>query len=172
MGMRPLNSAAWLRHDNGGYGPRPIPQPLDLEICEWLRDWRKLDDPSRRDVTEEIVDARRSTLLAFSERMASLAVRRDDRELIVLGLLALGLDGWQRADWRDNALIVALHYDAAHRCGIAPDEIFEEAAALLPPEPAKFIRRFPRRSEEDKSLKAMGYQAGADADGFRYQRNW
>jgi len=103
--------------------------------------------------------------------MASLAVRDRNREHILLGLLALGLDGW-RSDWRDNLLVVPLHYDAARRIGLCPDEIFEEAAKLLPEKPSSGLRSFLGRSEEDKAVEAMGYIPATDADGFLYKRTW
>ncbi|MEJ1968710.1 MAG: hypothetical protein WDN03_08800 [Rhizomicrobium sp.] len=62
------------------------------------------------------MDEQRFTLLAYSERMASLAVREHNKGLIILGLLALGIDGW-RGDWRDNAVLISLHYDAAKMLG-------------------------------------------------------
>lgn len=88
-----------------------------------------------------------------------------------MGLVALGLDGWQ-SDWRDNLLVVPLHYDAAQRIDVAPDTVFEEAARLLPATPADGLRLFLHRSKEDKAVEAMGYEAGADSDGFRYKRTW
>jgi len=102
--------------------------------------------------------------------VASLAVRGSNPKLIYFGLLALGI-GWLN-DWRENLLVIPLHYDAADRVGAVPEEIFEDVARLLPAEPANALRRFLRRSDEDKSLAAMGYIVGSDSDGFRYQRTW
>jgi alkylhydroperoxidase/carboxymuconolactone decarboxylase family protein YurZ len=130
-----------------------------------------LDELDRKQSALDISSEQRLTLLAYSERMASLAVRERSRELITLGLVALGVDGW-RTDWRDNALIVSLHFDAAQRIGASPEAIFESAAQLLPEKPAHALRSFLRRSADDKSLGAMGYLASNDGDGFRYRRTW
>jgi hypothetical protein len=165
-------SADWLKSDNNhGYGTLPIPSPRDAQISALLHDWLKLDEPSRNAALSGISEEHRFTLLGYSERMASLAVRDRNQEHIVLGLLALGLDGW-RDDWRNNAALICLHHDAAPRIGLLPASVFEEAAKLLPQKPADAIRSFLRRSDEDKSLAAMGYLAGADGDGFRYKRTW
>jgi hypothetical protein len=170
MGL--FEGATWLRASNNhGYGPTPIPQPQDLKISELIRGWMTLDDRARAEAAEAIEEEQRATLLAFSERMASLAVRRQDSTLIVLGVVALGVDGW-RYDWRDNVLVLSLHYDAARRCGRSPEVLFDEAARLLPRKPKEALGQFLRRSNEDKSIEAMGYRAAADADGFRYLRNW
>ena len=88
-----------------------------------------------------------------------------------MGLLALGIDGW-RGDWRDNAALLSLHYDAGQRIGADVNLLFKEAAALLSPKVANAFLSFLRRSSADKAIVAMGYVVGADADGFRYERTW
>src|SRR5690348_3364216 len=152
-----LFTAEWLRREkNVGYGKLPIPQPRDLQITDSLQRFRNMDEPSRQRELEALRDDDKFVYLAYSERMASLAVRRADRDLIVLGLIANGIDGW-RDDSRDNILVLSLHYDAATRCGFKPDDVFNEAAAYLAKRPADGIRAFPRRSPRDRSLDAMGY---------------
>lgn len=157
--------------NNNRYGPLPIPQPRDGEITEVLRAWMALDEPTRQVAAQRILEEQRNTLLAYSERMASLAVRERAEEWIFLGLVALGVDGW-RGEWRENVLVICLHYDAAQRLRVSPESVFEKAATLLPLRSANALRAFLRRSEADKTLKAMGYVVGADADGLRYIRTW
>lgn len=172
MNMDFFASANWLcAENNRGYGTLPIPQHRDVEISNLLHAWLNIDESSRIASLLQVPDEYRFTLIGYSERMASLAVRDRNREHILLGLIALGLDGW-RDDWRDNATILCLHYDAARRIGVKPKDLFEEAAVMLPEKSANSLRSFPRRSEADKSLESMGYSVGADADGFRYQRTW
>jgi len=167
-----FSSADWLKAENNkGFGALPIPQPRDAAITQLLQAWMVLDEPTRKTAAENILEEQRFTLLGYSERMASLAVRKHDQELIILGLLALGVDGW-RDDWRDNAAIITLHYDAVKKLGASPESTFEKAAILLPAKSANALRSFLRRSAEDKKLEAMGYVAGTDADGFRYKRTW
>lgn len=170
--MNIFSSADWLNTDsNIGYGVLPIPDARDIKITELIKAWLNLDASVRQAETLQIREQQRYTLLAYSERMASFAVRTRDQELIFLGLLALGIDGW-RDDWRDNAEIVALHYDAAQRIDESPDRIFDRAATKLSLKVATQLRLFLRRSPTDQSLAAMGYSVGNDADGFRYKRDW
>lgn len=167
-----FGSVEWLRSENNrGYGTLSIPQPLDDKISGLLRSWLSLEWTVRMASLVQISEDYRFTLIGYSERMASLAVRDRNRELILLGLLAIGLDGW-RDDWRDSASVVCLHYDASHRIGACAREIFQEAATSLPERPARALRSFLLRSEEDKAVGAMGYVATNDADGFRYKRAW
>lgn len=156
---------------NRGYGTLQIPCPRDMEIADLLQAWMKHGEPERKVAAEQIREDQRFVLLAYSERMASLAVRNRDRRLILMGLVALGIDGW-RGDWRDNAAIVCLHYDAAKRIGVPAETVFTEAAKWLSAKVTDALQSFLGRSGEDRSLAAMGYVAAADADGFRYQRTW
>jgi hypothetical protein len=156
---------------NRGYVKLAIPQPIDDEITELLRTWTTLNPSARLAASLRVLDEQRFTLLAYSERMASLAVRTHDIEKIFFGLLALGIDGW-RSDWRDNVLVLSLHYDAAQRLSVAAEPVFERAATLLCPKVATAFASFLRRTPSDKLIGAMGYVAASDDDGFRYLRTW
>lgn len=158
--------------NNRGYGRLPIPQPRDAEIGALLERWASLDAPARRTAAQQLALEQRDVLLAYSERMATMAVRHGDDELILLGLLALGADNLELGDERDSLLIVPLHNDAALRIGADPVAIFERAAALLPEESASVLKSFPQRPDDTKTIQSMGYIASADADGFRYMRTW
>ena len=166
-----FSDAHWLRTENQGYGQLPIPRVLDHKIHQVISKWIDLNENARKEAAKSIQESQRFAFLAFSERMASLAVRKKSTDLIFTGLVALGVDGW-RYDWRDNVLLLALHYDAALKLGIEPNVVFDQAAMLMDNEVAEGIRSFPRRSKEDKSLEAMGYREGNDDDGFRYMRTW
>lgn len=162
----------WLKvANNHGYGALPIPSQRDEQIGKLLRAWMSLDEMSRHAAVAGLPEEDRLTLLAYSERMATLAVRNSDKSALVLGLVALGLDEW-RYDWRDNVILLCLHHDAALRIGVCPAELFEDVSQLLPHVPADGLRSFLQRSEEDKSLRAMGYVADCDDSGFRYRRTW
>src|SRR5689334_17608737 len=160
--MSPLFvEADWLEgRNNRGYGPLPIPQERDLQIETLLRAYIFLDPIARQVESSTVTAGQQLTLAAYSERMASLAVRRHAKDLILFGLLALSVDGW-RAEWRDNLIILALHYDASKRIGVEPEVMFHETQALLPPAAGKELAAFLRRPEHNKSLEAMRYAAGA-----------
>jgi hypothetical protein len=170
--MRCCDDAAWLSTSNNeGYGLLPLPTGRDEEISALIRQWMTLNVAERRETPCSIGDEQRTTLLAYSERMASLAVRKSDGELILLGLLALGLDGW-RTDWRDNVLLLCLHFDACQKIGIEANDIFKHASTLLPSNVGSALTAFLNRSPEDQSLDVMGYKESSDSDGFRYARTW
>jgi hypothetical protein len=172
MDTQIFTNAGWLNVDqNNGYGPAPIPNPRDGEIESLLVKWQSLNSPERSAAAAQINEDQRFTLLAFAERMATAAVRHKDPSRIHLGLLALGLDGW-KSDWRDNATILCLHYDAATRLAADPGQVFSKAGCLLSEKVSQSFADFLARTDEDKALDAMGYVTGRDEGGFRYNRDW
>lgn len=154
-----------------GYGPSPIPSPLDGEISALIENWKNL--PSKKRIAEisGIKDEQKDILLAYSERMASKSVRTGSKEDLFRGLLALGLDGWNN-DWRDNLVLLALYADASSRIHISLESLFSDASKFMPLNVINAFRAFIKRNEKDKSLDAMGYEVSQDSDGFRYRRNW
>jgi len=167
-----IANADWLGlENNAGYGPQPIPVARDFQVRELLEAWLALKEAERAIASANVLEDQRLTLLAYSERMASLAVRTSDQSGIYFGLIALGIDGW-RFDFRDNLTVVALHHDAALRMGASPAAIFNRAASVLPLRSARGLRDFSARNPGDQTPEAMGYIAGTDSDGFRYKRTW
>ncbi len=165
-------NASWLvGSETDGYGTRPIPDLLDDRISSLINEWRSLPAEERAVESKAITEEQSSTLLAYSERMASLAVRMKSQDLVAFGLLALGIDGWQ-TDWRENTLLLCLHFDASKKIGITPEITFGNAAKLLSPNVATALKEFLQREPQDQSLKSMGYKESADSDGFRYERTW
>lgn len=165
-------TADWLDVDqNRGYGLAPIPSPRDDEIESLIAEWQRLDSLHRSEAAAFISEDQRFTLLAFSERMATASVRQNDPNRLHHGLLALGLDGWN-SDWRENAAILCLYYDAARRLNTDPVQLFGKAGCLLSEKVGRSFSDFLARTDEDKALDAMGYVVGRDEDGFRYKRDW
>jgi hypothetical protein len=103
--------------------------------------------------------------------MASLAVRKKDRDIIIRGLIVLGVDGW-RIDWRDNTMMLSLHNRSAELIGVEPASVFADAAKYLSLKVRKSFEQFLERKKEDISFDAMGFIESEDENGFRYKRTW
>ena len=172
MSRNIFSSAVWLNAEsNRGYGKDQIPNGRDGEITELLQFWSSLASADREEAAQGIHNDQRYTLLAYSERAASRAVRSMDIGFAYFGLLASGVDGW-RSDWRENSALLCLHYDAIIRCGKDPSLAFEQASLLLQNRSSAAMVAFIDRPSEDKTLESMGYEVGSDHDGFRYRRTW
>lgn len=166
-------SAGWLSPQKyKGYFRSPIPELRDDKIGNLLQRWSSLDKDQRKASSSKASREQRRILLAYSERMASLAVRKRQSDCIFLGLLALGISEGA-GDFREAMLKVPLHFDAARRIEADPRALFEKAAALLPgEEAAETLREYPKISPEKQTIEVMGYVAGSDEQGFRYERTW
>lgn len=150
---------------NAGYGLQPVPASRDRDIETLLRAEMSAGGLGRLRML--IDDRHESTLQAFAERMATLAVRERSEIRVELGLVALSLAGLGRGA-REAIMVLALLFDAARRVGASPDRVLVEAAVTLGNDTCTAVHAFLTRSETDKSLASMGFRFGSDADGPRY----
>ena len=156
-----------------GYGRRPIPHPLD-DVVHRLVDGADAADSDDRRLFLGLLNLDQAQVFnAYSERMASLAVRRRDPALVRDGLRASALASHVE-DIREIILILSLHYRSLEKLGVDPVVPFAEvvASGLGNDGFAMAAGTYPGRREEDRSIGAMGYVEGQDADGFRYVRTW
>lgn len=166
------NETSLLDENNEGYGSQEIPNERDIEISKLVEQW--LAEVLAGQVSSlTTLRAQRGTLLAYCERIASLAVRTGERKLLLYALATLG-SVWNYGDAKDTLPILSLIYDAALRLGLSADDLFGEAQRLcFGNKPYRDeLTGFLRRSAADKSIADMGYIAGIERSGFRYLRNW
>jgi hypothetical protein len=118
-----------------------------------------------------MTDLHASGLLAFAERMASLAVRTGNPQLVREGLEALAF-GAGLVDIREAILILPLLYQSLRKLDVDATNYFAGAIGLGDAQFDSVLREFPNRDEENRSIEVMGYIEGRDQDGFRYVRTW
>lgn len=148
---------------------RPLPCELDNEVTRLIDTFIQADSSGRALILSGIRDKHSGWLFAYGQRMAELAVREDSRERLFYGLLALIIEGF-KSDYRDNMVIWAPLYHSATKIGIDPAALFSEAASYANNTVSEWILDFPKRSPENRSLKAMGFREASAPDGFRYER--
>ena len=161
---------SWLNDENSpNLRDQSIPQALDGKTTELLRTWMSWDEQRRAAAARQISKEQFWPLIRYAERMASLAVRDNHEELVVLGLVALVL-AYPHGDYRDGMLRLAPLYDAANRLTGSPKATFEITARLFEPSLAEqVIGHWLKRTPHEQSLQAMGFVARLDTDGFRYR---
>ena len=110
-------------------------------------------------------------LLTYAVRMSTQALRKASPDRIKDGLAAVLLEG-ERADWRENVIVLSLLNDAAKKIGTDLLPLFEDAARMAPDLPSsQTVREFPRRKPEDLAIEAMGYRISMASDGVQYEPN-
>lgn len=143
--------------------------PWDAEVEAVVRAIATATPEDRAAVRAALSPPAARVLLAWGERMASLAVRRRDRDLVVLGLTAVAMAGDELVDFRERLIPVPLHRRAAQLIGEKPKRLFDAAAALSDEAGARWLRD---RGRSRAGPRRMGFREGTDADGgFRFRQD-
>ncbi len=151
------------------YYKQTIPSEIDEGIGKILLSLSSIRPSEVGLMSDSITGDNARVLGLYAERMASLAVRENSVKKVKLGLIALLINA-QTEDSRDALLVLSLLYDAASKTSDNPKQVFSEAASVIGGE--KFLNDFLMRSDEDKSIEAMGYQESSNEEGFLYIRDW
>lgn len=149
---------------NVNYGRLPIPCDRDFQILDLLT---RLDQGLLRSPTIE----QANTLLAFSERAASWAVRTGGTRLILGGLSAVGVAA-PASDPRNIVVALSLLHRACELTLADPRSVFSEAARPFKEEVQDLFQSFLARSPRDKSIEAMGFSESMGDTGFLFRCDW
>jgi hypothetical protein len=110
-------------------------------------------------------------LNVFAERAASITVRHQDVRELRAGLLAAAIANSITGDPRDTLPALSLLHRAAEMIGNDPRLEFSSVYEIWGGRESA-LANFLRRTPEDKTIEAMGYEEGDDKRGFRFVRNW
>ena len=148
-----------------GYYENPIPCAEDSRIGRAVKAFTTAA-PAWQAAFREATDHDRADLLcAWSERVASLAVRLDSPRPLVMGLVGLSLA--DEADGGETLLIAPLHRRSAEKLGADVTRLFDEAAGLSDLAGARWLRE---ARDADDQVEDAGFVEDEDDGGFRYQR--
>ncbi|SNQ49301.1 conserved hypothetical protein [Frankia canadensis] len=152
------------------YAGVAIPNERDVAIVDLLRKARRTGGPGQLlDLIRPEVEA--ETLRTFALRMASLAVRRADPELLRMGLLAVSVSTLRAVDRHDDVSVLAPLWRTASLLRLDPAAEFAAAAAEFPAA-APLLSGWLDRPASLRELTVLGFHESADADGFRYAEDW
>jgi hypothetical protein len=154
---------------DSAYYKQSIPSEVDKKLNEVLGTMASCNEQQRASITDGIAGDEARVLGLFAEKMATLAVRENSIEYVKQGLLALLIYA-RTVDARDVLLVLSLLHDATIKTGNAPKSIFQAAGVVLGG--AEFLSEFLNRTDEDKSIDAMGYEESKNEEGFIYVRTW
>lgn len=157
LGIEALDPA-----ENHGYGNWPLPCDRDEEIQSLLTSGRLRSasglNPSHGDV-----------LLAFAERLASLARRESSRQRLEAGFAAVEVVAALSED-REAVLVLALLWHAAEELGVDPESLCAAVVDLVGS--CRSIQRFGERDPMSRTIQAMGYEEVLGESGRYYRRTW
>jgi len=152
----------------GNYFYEPIPIQLDATLQLLVRDFMSADEGDRAGVLSQLTPRYRQLLGSLGVRLAILGARGRNPDLITEGLIALRLG--PEEDIRDQIRDLAPMYHAAIKAGADPGDLFRRAAGIARDNDfTAFLEEFVSRSDDEKSLEALGYREVDHADGFRFE---
>jgi hypothetical protein len=103
--------------------------------------------PDQRDAFRaRLISRQRVVLGQYGVESARRALRERSRARLRLGLIAIAL-AKNGGDYRDLLCAVARHHLVASELGMAPAELFDEAADYANRDTAELLRRFGRRAD-------------------------
>lgn len=154
-----------------GYGPSVFPNPLDDEIATFVVSLRAGGPPVVADAIARSTEHGRRHLRAYAERMATLAVRTGDRDVLLNAVIANVVGGLSTNE-RESLMVMAPIDDAAARIGVDLAGLFEDAATCVGHPGTLSLVTWLSRTPENRSLAAMSFVAEEGVDGFRYVLRW
>ena len=108
-----------------GYGPSALPNALDGEVTAFVSGVRAGGVPATAAAAAALTPNARNILRAYAERMASLAVREADRDILLNAVIANVLGGLSSHE-QESLLVMAPIEDASARIGVDLPALFEE----------------------------------------------
>jgi hypothetical protein len=112
----------------------------------------KSNAPTRAKLRDAITEQGFDSLLTFSWRSATLAIRKSDVNHLVDGLTALAIMN-DKTDPPDILMPLSMLHHAARKIGQQPDKLIRNAAALSQKEIAEVMIAFSARSPEEMNLR-------------------
>jgi hypothetical protein len=156
-------------HAPVGYAGRPIPDPYDSEIAQFVDAFRQCPTEPQRRFLAETAEGEGPPLGRYVQRMATLAVRTGEERYISLSLVAWAIANSGTRDWRDTLIDLPLPYRSAEKLGLDPVRLFNAVGSVLPPEVHAPMLQFLQRSAENRRIEVMGWEESTESDGFTYR---
>ena len=151
-----------------GYLSEPFMHDQDIRIIELIKRQMNMMKIDIRNMVDSIDVKYRFMFLCFAERMAIYSVRKMSKEYLIYAVWAMFIQ-IELGDIRDSLTVMSLLYDASIKLNI-PFEEFKNPkfSSFFNEQLDKFINR----NEENKKIKAMGYEEVGSGDSFFYRRTW
>lgn len=152
------------------YYALPLPWAIDDALAEIAGAFTAWSAPVREQFQEALGARGRGLFGIFGHRAATMAVRRNDPELLRLGLIGSAIANYTIAPARKVDAALAVFYYCARKLDLEPKELFQDVARFAADEMARELVSFGNR--ENVSLKQFGWREIRTPDGIRFQFEW
>lgn len=152
------------------YYAEPIPSATDERIRVVVERFTRGTAVEQAQFQQALAQEHRSHFGIYGHRAATLAVRQNNRDWLLSGLVGAVISNYVIPPKRNIDVSLAVYHHCAQKIGISPTELFAEAACFARPELAEKLASFGRRA--DVTLKQFGWQEQKTPEGVRYKFSW
>ena len=152
------------------YYSSTLPSAVDDALAEIVSAFTAWPMPVREQFLTQLPSNKRSLFGIFGHRSATLAIHRQDRELLRLGLIGNLIANSPIPPNRNIEAALAVFYHCARKLDIEPSELFEESSQFADDEMASRMLAFGRK--QGVTLKQYGWREIKTPDGVRYKFEW
>ena len=152
------------------YYSSTLPSAADDALAEIVSAFTAWPMPVREQFLTQLPSNKRSLFGIFGHRAATLAIHRQDRELLRLGLIGNLIANSPIPPNRNIEAALAVFYHCARKLEIEPSELFEESSQFADDEMASRMLAFGRK--QGVTLKQYGWREIKTPDGVRYKFEW
>lgn len=152
------------------YYSSPMPDAADDALAEIISAYTAWPLPVREQFVARLPTNKQGLFGIFGHRAATLAVRRNDRDLLRLGLIGNLIANSPIPPNRNVEAALAVFYHCAKKLEIEPSDLFEEASQYAFDEMSSRLVTFGQKP--DVSLKQYGWREIKTPDGVRFKFEW
>ncbi|NEE22955.1 hypothetical protein G3M58_92955 [Streptomyces sp. SID7499] len=152
---------------NGYLGVR-LPHALDVEVEAIVTAYMTCSPSMRDAIVDDVYGRVAGVLSAYGQRMASVAVRNDDIDVLRRGVVAIGLAEGRLDDPRDNLYVLAAANDSASLLGTTLRAVINDVKRFLPPAGVAGLQQFDLHADREKSIEAYGIRRCGSGQEFHY----
>ena len=148
------------------YYQEPLPSPTDDRLAGMAGRFMAATDWEREAFQSALSQENRSLFGIYGHRAATLSVRQQAPEKLLSGLMGHVIANYTIPDRRNVSLGLAVYHHCAHKLGLSPIDLFDEAAGYANPPLADLLMQFGRRT--DVNLRSFGWRELVTPEGVRY----
>lgn len=152
------------------YYQEPLGSETDQTLDRTVTRFMEADSRQHERFQAGLSKTMRSLLGIYGHRAATRAVREDSRDLLLQGLVGMGIANYTVPPRRNVEVGVAIFHHCARKLGESPIELFDEAAQYTSPHMATFFEKFGRRA--NVTLRRYGWQELKTPEGVKYKFEW
>lgn len=152
------------------YYKRPLPDELDDELGEMVARFMAATSEQRILFAEAFTEKRRAVFGIFGHRAATMAVRVEDPDRLLRGLVGATIANYTIPNKRNLAVSLAIYHHCARKLGVNPVDLFEDAAQFASDEFASILLQFGR--QPDVTLRKYGWREIKTPEGVVYKFDW